>query len=194
MMKSYGTVDLECGLFCGEKCLVSHGMSYLIYYILRSLCVCVCVCQSGYSVFRYALRYGAETWLEGRECPPPPETQGHIFKATQPKVIQRSSWFWNVLWPPNLVTKNTEGSVMHFWGQRSWGKLGSTRGQIAQKCPILVGRTLDQSVVHWWGQRSYRGQPRLRRGQIAQECPMATRFGRKNSWPKRNALLGSKVM
>ena len=74
------------------------------------------------------------------------------------KVIQRSSCYRNTLWTP-----------------------------------ILVGRP-DKWVMHCWGQMSCRGQPGSTRGQIAQECPMATRFGRKNPWPKSNALLGSKVL
>ena len=50
--------------------------------------------------------------------------------------------------------------------------------------PNLMGNTLGQSVMHCWGQSSWRGQPGSTRGQIVQECPMATKFGRKNPWPK----------
>ena len=60
--------------------------------------------------------------------------------------------------------------------------------------PNLVRRTPDQSVVHCWGQKSGRGHLWSTMGQIAQKCLMATKFGWKNPWPKRNALLGSKVM
>ena len=37
------------------------------------------------------------------------------------KVIQRSNCFRNALWPPNLVGRTPEQSVMHCWGQRSCG-------------------------------------------------------------------------
>ena len=60
--------------------------------------------------------------------------------------------------------------------------------------PNLVGRILDQNVMHCWGQRSWRGQLGSSRGQFAYQCPMATKFGGKNPWPERNALLGSKVI
>ena len=48
--------------------------------------------------------------------------------------------------------------------------------------------------MHCWGQRSCRGQLGSTRGQFAKQCPMTTKFGGKNIWPERNALLGSKVM
>ena len=60
--------------------------------------------------------------------------------------------------------------------------------------PNLVRRTPDQSVAHCWGQRSCRGHVGSTRGQIAYECPMVTKFGGKNHWPRRNALLGSTDM
>ena len=38
----------------------------------------------------------------------------------------------NTLWPPNLVGRNPDQSVMHCSGQRSCrGQLGSSRGQFA---------------------------------------------------------------
>ena len=65
------------------------------------------------------------------------------------------------------------------------------------ECPMatkLVGRIPDESVMHCWGQKSCRGQLGSTRGQITEKRPMAAKFGRKNPWPKCNALLGSKVM
>ena len=76
----------------------------------------------------------------------------------------------------------------------SWGQEGVNMLSNALWPPNLVGRTPDQSVIHWWGQRSCRGHPGSTRGQIAYKCRMTTKFGGKNHWPKRNALLGSKVM
>ena len=50
----------------------------------------------------------------------------------QPEV----KFLTNVLWPPNLVERTPDQSVMHWWGQRSCSdQLGSTRGNIAYKCP-----------------------------------------------------------
>ena len=60
--------------------------------------------------------------------------------------------------------------------------------------PNLVGRTPNWRIMHSWGQRSFRDQPRSTRGQSVQECSMATKFSRKNPWPKCSALIGSKVM
>ena len=55
------------------------------------------------------------------------------------KVIQRSMCLRNVLWLPNLVGRTPDRSVMHCWGQRSRrGHPGSTRGQIAQECPMAT--------------------------------------------------------
>ena len=58
----------------------------------------------------------------------------------------------------------------------------------------LVGRITDQSVMHYWSQRSWKVQLGSSRGQFAKQCPMATKFGGKNPWPERNALLRSKVI
>ena len=47
------------------------------------------------------------------------------------KVIQGSICLRNVLWPPNLVSRTPDQSVVLCWGQRSCkGHLGSARGQI----------------------------------------------------------------
>ena len=38
----------------------------------------------------------------------------------------------NALWPPNLVGRTPDQSVMHCWGQRSCrGQVGLSRGQFA---------------------------------------------------------------
>ena len=43
----------------------------------------------------------------------------------------------NALWPPNLVRRTPDWSVVHCWGQRSHrSHLESTGGQNAQKCPM----------------------------------------------------------
>ena len=75
------------------------------------------------------------------------------------KVIQRSSCFRNALWPPNLVGRTHDQSVMHYWGK---SHAGVNRGQFAQEYR-MVGRTPDQRVVHYWGRRSCRGQTGLTR-------------------------------
>ena len=55
------------------------------------------------------------------------------------KVIQRSICLRNALWLPNLVGRTPDWSVMHCWGRRSRrGHPGSTRGQIAQECPMAT--------------------------------------------------------
>ena len=78
------------------------------------------------------------------------------------KVIQGSICLKNALWLPNLVRRTPDQSIVHCWGRRSCrGHLGSTRGQIAQKCPTATkfgGRTPDQREMHCWGQRLCRGQ------------------------------------
>ena len=59
----------------------------------------------------------------------------------------------NALWPPNLVEKTLNQSVLHWWGQRSFrGHPGSTRGQFAKQCPMATkfGRIPEQSVTHCW--------------------------------------------
>ena len=60
--------------------------------------------------------------------------------------------------------------------------------------PNLVGLTSSQRVMHCWDQRSFRVQLGSTRVTIGQECQMATKFGRKNPWPKSNAFQGSNVM
>ena len=114
------------------------------------------------------------------------------------KVIRRSSCFRNALWPPNVVGRTPDWSVVHCWGQRSYkGQLVSTRVKLFRNAlwlKNLVGKTSAQSEVQCWGQRSYRDQPGSTRGGIAQECPMATKFGRKNPELKWCAMLGSKII
>ena len=91
-------------------------------------------------------------------------------------------------WLKRKCIAGVEGHVGVSWGQ-VWVNLLIN----ALWLPNFAGRTPDQSVMNCCGQRSCRGHPRSTRGQIALKCPMATKFGRKNSWPKQNALLGSKV-
>ena len=90
-------------------------------------------------VFRCALRYQAESWHGGRGRAH--EVCGHIFKATSPGVKGHAGVIWgqpvvkflrNVLWPPNLVGRIPDQSVMHCCGRRSCrGQLGSSRSQFA---------------------------------------------------------------
>ena len=81
----------------------------------------------------------------------------------------------NALWPPNLVGRTPDQSVMHCWGQRS---CSVSRGQPEVKLlrntlwpPNLVGRTPDQSVMHCWGQRSCKGQPGVNQRSNCLEMP-----------------------
>ena len=80
----------------------------------------------------------------------------------------------NTLWPPNLVGRTPDQSVMHCWGQRS------CRGQPEVKLlrnavwpPNLVGRTLYQSVTHCW----VRGHAGVSQGQPE------VKFFRNALWP-----------
>ena len=75
------------------------------------------------------------------------------------------------LWPPSLVGRTPEQSVMHCWVK---GHAGVSRGQpkvtmlrYAVWPSNMLGRTPDQSVMHCWGQRLCRGQPGSTSGQIA---------------------------
>ena len=77
----------------------------------------------------------------------------------------------NALWPPNLVGRTPDQSIMHCLGQRSCrgqlGQIGVSLLSNALWSPNLVGRTSDQNVIHCWGQRSCRGQLGSSRGQLA---------------------------
>ena len=70
--------------------------------------------------------------------------------------------FINTLWPPNLVGRIPERSVMHCLGLKSF------RGQLGPTCSgmpygnQLVGRSLDQSVVQWWVMQESAGVKSLR--------------------------------
>ena len=152
--------------------------------------VCMYVCMYG-CVFHCALRYEAKTWHVGRG-----RTHGiweHIFEATRPKVIQRSSCFRDALWPPNLVRIIPDWNVMHCLGQRSGDQPGSTRGQLVQECLMATkfGRTNPWPM--WSAMLGSKVIQGSTRDLIAQECPMATKFGRTNPWLKCSAMLGSKV-
>ena len=68
----------------------------------------------------------------------------------------------NALWPPILVGRIPDQSIMHCWGHPGVKLLRN-----ALWPPNLVGRIPDQSLMHCWGQRSCRGQPVSTRGQIA---------------------------
>ena len=115
--------------------------------------------------FRHALRYQAESWHGGRGRAH--EVCGHIFEATHlgSKVIQRSICLRNALWPPNLVERIPDQSVMHCWGQShkgvSWGQVGVNLLNSALWPPNLVGRTPDQSVMHLLGSKVMLGSARV---------------------------------
>ena len=83
------------------------------------------------------------------------------------KVTQRSNYLGNILWPPNLVRKTPDKSVVQCWGRRSHrGHTGVKLLRIVLWQTNLIEKTLHWSVVHWWGQRSCRGQPGSIRGQL----------------------------
>ena len=92
----------------------------------------VCVWGGGVSgyAFRYASRYGAETWYGDRGQAP--EAQEHIFEVNPSKVKGHPEvkLLRNALWVPNLIGRTPVQSVMHYWGQRlCTDQQGSTRGQ-----------------------------------------------------------------
>ena len=78
-------------------------------------------------------------------------------------------------WPPNLVGKTHDQSVIHWWGQRSWrvswGQVGVNLHNNALWPPNLVGRTHDQSVMHCWDQKSCTGQARVNQRSNSLEMP-----------------------
>ena len=116
------------------------------------------------------------------------------------KIIQRSGYFKNALWPPNLVGRIHDQSVMHWWSQKSCrGQLGSTWGQIAQECPMTAkfGRKNPSTKCSaMMGSKVMQGSVGSTWGQITQEFStcMSTKFGWKNPWPKCSAIIGAKVM
>ena len=76
----------------------------------------------------------------------------------------------DALWPPNLVGRTPDQSVMHCWVESHAGVIwGQPRVKLLRNAlwsPNLVGRITDQSVMHCWGQRSCRGQLGSSRGQF----------------------------
>ena len=159
----------------------NHGVWELIYTTKISKSVSVYASMYGHAFCR-AFRYGAETWHGLRAYFRSKPTQGQ--RSSPPKVKgHQECCFRNALWPPNLVGRTSDRSVIHIWGQRTCrGKPGVKLFRNPLWLPILVGRNPDRSEVQYSGQRSYRGQPRSTRSQIAQEYPMATKFGRTNPW------------
>ena len=147
--------------------------------------------------FGHASTYGAETWHGGRVWRAGGNCQ--LFVATrQVKGHLEVNLFRNTLWLPNLVGRSPDQSECTAGVK---GHAGVIRGQPGVKLlrnalwpPKLVERIPGQTKMHCWSQRSCRGQLGSSRGQLAQKCRMATKFGGKNPWPERNALLGSKVM
>ena len=90
----------------------------------------------GYA-FRRTYRSRAETWHGSREQAPRFESIFSKLPHQKSKVSQKSSYFRNALWPPHLVGRAPDQRVMNCWDHRSCsGQPGSTRGQIAQECPI----------------------------------------------------------
>ena len=106
--------------------------------------------MNGYA-FRRALRYRAKTWHGVGDGPTRFVEMFSKRPHQRSKVIQRSSYFRNILWPRNLVGRTPDRSVVHSWGQRSCrGQPGSIRAQITQECPMATefGRTTpDRSVT-----------------------------------------------
>ena len=62
--------------------------------------------------------------------------KGHIWVSWGQVGVNLLS---NALWPPNLVGRTPDQSIMHCWGQRSCrGQLGSSRGQFAWQCHMAT--------------------------------------------------------
>ena len=63
--------------------------------------------------------------------------KGHVgVSQGQPEV----KFLKNVLWPPNLVEKTPDQSVVHWWGQRPCrGQLGSTELKLLRNVIWLLG-------------------------------------------------------
>ena len=81
---------------------------------------------------------------------------------------------------------------MHFWGQNlRWGQPKVNLLGNVISVPNLVRRILDQRM-HFWVE--VQGSDGSTRGQFTFKCLMTTKFGRIDSLPKRNILLGSKVI
>ena len=102
-----------------------------------SMYVCMYVCPA----MRFVALWGTGLKLGTRVEGEPPRFESIFSKRPhqRSKVIQRSSCLRNALWPPNLVGRTPDRSVMHCWGRRSCrGHPGSTRGQIAQECPMAT--------------------------------------------------------
>ena len=112
---------------------------------------------------------------------------------------QRSYCLRNALsppWPPNLVRRTPDWSVVLCWGQRSHrGHRGSTKGQNAQECPMAnkFGRKNPwpkcSALIG-----SMQGSAGGNYGSNCLGMPYGYKFGRKNPRSTSNAFIGSKVM
>ena len=92
--------------------------------------MCVCVCPT----MRLVMLRGTELKVGMGVADGPMKFVGIFSKQPHlgSKVIQESICLRNALWPPNLVGRTPDQSVMHCWSRRSCrGQLGSSRGQIA---------------------------------------------------------------
>ena len=101
-----------------------------IYERSLSLLVCLFVCLPAMHFvmlrgIELKVGMGVGDWL--------PRIVGIFSKRPhlESKVIQGSICLKNALWPPNLVSRPSDQSVVHCWGQMLCrGHLGSARGQI----------------------------------------------------------------
>ena len=97
----------------------------------------------------------------------------------------------NALWPPNLMGRTLDQSVVHCWGQRSCrSQLGSSRGQFARQCPMATkfdGKNPWPKCYALLGSKVMQGWSRGNQGSNCLEVSMANKFGVKNSWSKCNA-------
>ena len=105
------------------------------------VCMCVYVCVYVCPAMRFAMLRGIKLKVGMGVGDGPTRFVGIFSKRPDlgSKVIQRSICLRNALWLPNLVIRTSDQSVVHCWVQRSCrGHLGSTRGQIAWKCPMVT--------------------------------------------------------
>ena len=152
-------------------------------YVGMGGCRCVCrgVCTYVCTAMRFVVLWGIKLKLGMGVGIGSPRFESIFSKRPHQrlKVIQRSSYFKNGLWPPDLVGRTPYWSVV-IGSKVKQGSAGVDQGQIAKECCMATkfGRTNP------WPKCSVMMGLKI----------MATRFGRKNPWSKNNALLGSNVM
>ena len=129
-----------------SACSFNVLLAYFYTTKINRVCVCIggpYVCMSSYA-FRHALRYGAETWHGGRGQAHKVCAMHYACKLITGdiKFLYKIKYFpdrptrlsgryvtgikqlfchglSNAIWPPDLVGRTPDQSVMHYWGQRS---------------------------------------------------------------------------